>query len=197
MNADVETMAFLHAHGLEVEPKGLTGQLQAAIEHFRALYYPGPGQEGLPAAELEVLRSGGLDPAPRGLGERDPLLDGVLTFAAMVESGLTTLQVAGMLGVSDARIRQRIVDRTLFAIKAGRSWKLPLFQFAGGVELPGWGAVAQSLPRDISPVAVARWLSLPNPDLGTGETETPLSPRAWLQEGRPATAVAALAAELA
>jgi len=197
MNADVETMAFLHIHGLDIEPRGLNAQLRAAVKALQALYYPEPGQEGLTTSEADVLRSGGLDPTPRPFGDKvDPLLDGVLTYAALVETGWTTIQAAKVLRVSDARIRQRLQERTLLAIKSGRSWKLPLFQFAGGTELPGWGQVAQKLPKGISPVAVERWLRLPNPDLVTGENETAMSPRDWLQEGRPATIVASLAAGL-
>ena len=197
MNANVEAMAFLHVHGLEVEPRGLNAQLRAAVKALQALYYPEPRQEGLTTSELEVLRSGGLDPTPRHFGERgDPLLNGVLTYAALIETGLTTIQAAKLLGVSDARIRQRLQAGTLLAIKTGRAWKLPLFQFADGAELPGWGQVAQNLPVGVSPVAVESWLRLPNPDLVTGEDETPVSPRAWLQEGRPAKAVASLAAGL-
>jgi hypothetical protein len=71
-----------------------------------------------------------------------------------------------------------------------------VFQFAGKDELPGWGEVAEALPRDISPVAVESWLLLPNSNLVTGEDETPTSPRAWLLEGRHPQPVAALAAEL-
>jgi excisionase family DNA binding protein len=197
MDTDVKTRAFLHVHGLDVEPKGLNAQLRATIQALQSLYFPEPGCEGLTAPEAAVLRSGGLDPAPRSFGEKgDPLLQGALTHAGLLETGLTTLQAAKVLRVSDARIRQRLQDRTLLAIKTGRSWKLPLFQFADGQELPGWGEVARKLPRDIAPVAVERWLMLPNPDLVTGADEAPVSPRAWLREGRPAKAVAALAAGL-
>lgn len=58
MDTNVETMAFLHAHGLDVDPKGLAGSLQDVIRTFKVLYYPAPGQDGLTASEVEVLRSG-------------------------------------------------------------------------------------------------------------------------------------------
>jgi len=197
MKSNVETMAFLHVHGLDVEPRGLNEQLRAAILSLQALYFPGPNQGGLTAAEADALRSGGLDPTPRTFGEKgDPLLDGVLAYTSLVETGLTTLQAAKLLGVSDARIRQRLKERTLVAIRSGRSWRLPVFQFAGGKELPGWGEVAQGLPQDLSPVALERWLRFPNSELVRGEEETVMSPRGWLLEGRPAKVVAALAAGL-
>jgi hypothetical protein len=71
-----------------------------------------------------------------------------------------------------------------------------VFQFAGKGELPGWGVVAQALPRDISQVAVEGWLLLPNADLVAGKDAAPMSPRTWLLEGRPPQPVAALAAAL-
>lgn len=196
MSANLETLAFLHAHGLDVEPKGLPRVLRDAIKNLQSLYYPDSGQEGLTAAEIQIYRSGGLDPAPRASGMDDPLLRGVMTYAALVDTGLTAVESARMLGVTDARIRQRLKERTLFAIKNGGSWRLPMFQFAEGRELPGWGEVARKLPQGISPVAVAQWLMLPNLDLAVGEDGTPKSPREWLLEGRSPLAVARLAEAL-
>lgn len=157
-----------------------------------------PGEDGLTAAEVETARVGGLDPQPvrRRSALTDPLVRGVAAHANLIQTGLTTRQAASKLGVSDARIRQRLHFRTLFAVRAGRSWKLPLFQFTREGELPGWGKVCSSLPSTASPVAVLRWLELPHCDLVTGEDEPPMSPRAWLLEGRPPATVAALAVEL-
>lgn len=192
-----ETMAFLHARGLNVEPKGLAAALRVAVAETEALYHAKPGQEGLTAEEVAAARSGGLNPRPARSARADPLVRGVVAYASLIHTGLTTRQSAARLGVSDARIRQRLHERTLLAVREGRSWKLPLFQFTERGELPGWGELCASLPSAASPVAVERWLGLPHPDLVTGEHETPTSPRAWLLEGRPPQAVAALAGELA
>ena len=194
---DSQTMAFLHARGLDVEPKGLAAALRVAIAQIEALYRAKPGQEGLTAEEVEAARSGGLDPQPARGARADPLVQGVVAYASLIHTGLTTRQTAARLGVSDARVRQRLQARTLLAVREGRSWKLPVFQFTKRGALPGWGQVCPSLPPAASPVAVERWLRLPHPDLVTGENETPISPRAWLLEGRPPEAVAALAGELA
>jgi hypothetical protein len=194
---DLQMMAFLHARGLDVEPKGLAAALQVAIAQIEALYRVKPGQEGLTVEEVEAARSGGLDPQPARSARADPLVQGVVAYASLVLTGLTTRQAAARLGVSDARVRQRLQARTLLAVREGLSWKLPVFQFTKRGELPGWSEVCPSLPPGASPVAVERWLGLPHPDLVTGENETPISPRGWLLEGRPPGAVAALAGELA
>lgn len=190
MNKHVEAMAFLHAHGLEVEPEAINTYLRAAVKKVQAFYHAEPGQEGLTEAEWEVARSGGLEPEPKGFRHGDPLLKGIVAYASLMHTGLTTAQAARRLGVSDARIRQRLHDRTLFAIRDGRSWRLPLFQFTEQGEVPGWGEVSKALPRDISPVAVEQWLNLPHSELVDGPEEKPMTPRHWLMEGRPAHSVA-------
>lgn len=193
----VETLAFLHAHGLDIEPKGLNAALRAALESLEARYYPTESEaEGLTPEEIEVARSGGLEPRPAGNGT-DPLVRGVVALASLIETGLTTRHAAERLGVSDARIRQRLQDRTLLAIRSGRTWKLPVFQFTERGELPGWSEVCAKLPETASPVAIERWLALPNADLVTGEAESPVSPREWLLAGRPPEPVTELASELA
>jgi hypothetical protein len=188
-------MAFLHARGLTVEPDSLDSAVRSAVREMQALYRAQPGEEGLTAAEIAVARSGGLVPEPRP-GSREPLLAGVVLYASLIETGLTTRQAGERLGVSDARIRQRLRDRSLFGVRHGRSWKLPLFQFTAHGELPGWGAVCARLPLAVAPVAVERWLALPHSDLVVREDEPPVSPRAWLLHGRSAEAVAELADEL-
>lgn len=196
MNAKVETMAYLHARGLDVRPLQLAAGLKAALARLQARYYPNPGDEGLTAEEVAAAQSGGLDSRPPAAGGEDPLVAAVMAYAGLVTSGLTTLQAAKRLGVSDARIRQRLKDRSLLGLRAGRSWRLPVFQFTPQGELPGWGEVCARLPESISPVAVERWLTLPHADLGIGEEETPASPRQWLLDGRSAKRVADLVEEL-
>ena len=161
MNVKVETMAYLHAHGLEVGPGKLAEGLKIALARIQALYYPAPGEEGLTAEEVAVAQSGGLEAGTRNLDGGDPLAMSVMTYASLVASGLTTLQAAKRLGVSDARIRQRLKERSLLGIRSGRSWRLPVFQFTPRGEIPGWSDVCARLPESVSPVAVERWLALP------------------------------------
>jgi len=88
VNAKAETMACLHAHGLEaVAPKVLNASLRSAITRLKALYYPMQEQEGLTAAELDVARAGGLDPTPRFAPGDDPLLVGAISYASLVQKG--------------------------------------------------------------------------------------------------------------
>lgn len=186
MPADVATLAFLHARGLEVRPGALDEALLAALEAIPVVYAPA-SVEALTLAEAEVAAYGGLDPAP---GPDDPLVRGVAAYAALVKTGLTTTDAARRLGVTDARVRQRLAERTLFAIRVGRAWRLPLLQFTDRGELPGWASVCAALPEGLSPVALDGWLRARHPDLG-------LSPRDALAAGRDPRIVAAAAQELA
>lgn len=196
MRTALATKAFLHARGVEVEPDSLTASVRAALDALDVRYRAGAGAEGMSDAEISVVREGGLDPYA-GYAKSDPLVDGVVAYVCLVEGGLTTQAAAERLGVSDARIRQRLMERTLLAIRVGRSWLLPAFQFTANGELPGWGEVCRQLPAAVSPVAVERWLSLVSSDLVVGAAEAPVSPRVWLEAGRPAAAVTELLHDLA
>lgn len=196
MHADPTTMAFLHAHGLDVEPTKLEAALQAALDAFEVGYFPS-ATEALTVYEAEVAAAGGLDPTPVS-GTTDPLVGGVVAYARILHTGLTSKGAAERLGVSDARVRQRIQERTLLGVRSGNAWRIPVFQFVpDGGELPGWGEVCTRIPVHASPVVVERWLGTPHPDLVIGDEEIPVSPRRWLAEGRAAAAVAGLADELA
>lgn len=117
----------------------------------------------------------------------------------MAES-MTLAEAAKALGVSAARLRQRLgpSERTLFGVKEGRSWRIPLFQFQKGGRkvIRGLERVLPRVRRDAHPLAVARWFMTPNPDLVVGEDERPVTPTQWLSAGRDADAVASLAEEI-
>ncbi len=194
MSSSAETMAFLHAHGLNVEPTALGESLRAAVATLKQGFYGEAGSEGLTAGELAIARQGGLE--PRAVPGPDALSQAVVEHARLLETGLTTAAAAKRLGVTDARIRQRIDERSLLALRRGRSWRLPRFQFVGEGEVPGWSIVCRRLPAAASPVAIERWLLLPHPDLVVGASEERMAPLKWLHEGRPATVVAELAARL-
>ena len=80
MSNGTETHAFLHAHGLNEEPQDLLAALVEAIKTMKASYFAEPGQEGLTAGELEVLRASGLDSNPEW--DVDPLVRSVATYAS-------------------------------------------------------------------------------------------------------------------
>jgi hypothetical protein len=142
----------------------------------------------LSEAEAEVLALGGFEAGPANA--ISPTETTRMEHLRLLAESLSPEQAATRLGVNASRIRQRLGARTLYGVKDGRGWKLPLFQFAGKRLVPGLEKVLPKLPRTLHPIAIARWLAAPSPDLDG------ISPRAWLLEGRAPERVADLAAEL-
>jgi hypothetical protein len=76
------------------------------------------------------------------------------------------------------------------------SWRLPRFQFARRLVIPGLAQVLQALPSDLFPLDVVDWFLLPDPELQSDSDASPLSPREWLLSGRAIETVAKLARDL-
>lgn len=151
----------------------------------------------LSAGEAEAMGEGGLDLSPPSLEEADPLAATAARYAALLASSLTTAEAAGLLGVSEGRVRQRLGEGTLYRVKAGRENRLPAFQFEGAGEVRGVGRVVRALRPGAHPVTVANFFAGPNPDLYLDEEEErPLSPRDWLLSGGEPEVLVPLAEEL-
>lgn len=196
--AEPELAGFLLRRKLDVDPEEFGRALEAALAAAGGMPpYPEPA-DSLRPDELALLAEGGFDFDARNLGVRDPVLQGALEYAAMRATALTTRQGAARLGVNDSRIRQRLLDRELYGLKVGDEWRLPLFQFEGTVGLvPNIERVIPHLSVDLSPIAVLRWFSTPNPDLASQQTgERPMSPLDWLRSGFDPREVAELAARI-
>jgi len=132
------------------------------------------------AEEIVALKEGGLDLWVREAGS-DPLASTAAKYVALLASALTTKEAAGVLGIGESRIRQRLREGTLYGVKAGRENRLPAFQFEGGREVPTIAEVLAPIERSVHPVALLNWFLLPNPDLYLEEEEArPVCPRHWL-----------------
>jgi excisionase family DNA binding protein len=136
-----------------------------------------------PQEEAAVLEEGGLDLSPPAAEEPGPLARTAAKYAALLATALTTREAAGLLGTGESRVRQRLKEKTLYGVKAGRENRLPAFQFEGGKEVPGIGEVLRHVDRSLHPVALSNWFTLPNPDLHLDEQERAVSPREWLLSG--------------
>ena len=148
-------------------------------------------------AEVAVLEEGGLDLSPPAVEEPDPLARTAARYAALLATALTTREAAGLLGTGESRVRQRLKEKTLYGVKAGRENRLPAFQFEGGKEVPGIGEVLRHVDRSLHPVALSNWFTLPNPDLYLDEEEEEaVSPREWLLSGGAPGVLVPLAEEL-
>jgi hypothetical protein len=126
--------------------------------------------------------------------DKDPLLQSIADYMALLETSLTVGEVAKLLKVDVSRIRQRIRERSLYGIEYEGEYRLPRFQFERRQVLPGLREVLSSLPEGLTPLDIAQWFLAPNPDLEAQEyAKGNLSPRAWLLRGSPVAMVTQLA----
>ncbi len=190
------TLAFLHAHGLAVRPERLNSMVEEAVSRLRPGLYPPDPRGDLTAGEEALLRQGGFDLRPLSARNEGALARTAAKYAALLETGLTTSQAAARLEVDPSRVRQRLLDRTLYGVRTGAGWRIPAFQFEGERLLPGLGRVVAALAPHLHPVAVFNWFTLPHPDLVVEELDRPVSPREWLAAGLPAEAVVDLARDM-
>jgi hypothetical protein len=145
-------------------------------------------------AEREILAAGGLDLTPRRARDPDPLTETAARFAALLADSEDVAAVAERLGVTRARVRQRALERSLFALREDDEWRFPRAQFADGAPIRGLPAVAIALPLDIHPVAAWRFLTEPSADLDIADH--PTSPLDWLRSGGSPDPIVAIAREL-
>lgn len=197
-----QTLAFLHAHGITSKPQALEKMLVDVIEQLpSAAYFRNPEHE-LSNAETAELEDGGFDLTPRNYVRKDPIGRYAALYTGMLATSKSVKETAEMLGVDPSRVRQRLVhERSLYGIKQGSQWRIPVFQFDGGKPVPGIGKVLAALPDSLNPVSVLSWFMVANPDLeapeeGKSRRTRRFSPRDWLLMGNPPEKVAQLAGEL-
>jgi hypothetical protein len=191
--------------GIHVSSLELERQFVSALSDVLPDRVSSRPSQDLSAAEVKTLTRGGLDLSPQGAhsadgGAGNPLLRGAMGYAAVVTASYTVADAAHRLGVDGSRIRQRLAARTLYGVKHEGNWRIPAFQFQDGVAgslIPYLDQVVPFLDPDLSPVTVARWFRLPNPDFtgvsgGTADDE-PVSPLEWLASGGRPEPVAVLA----
>lgn len=197
-----QTLAFLHAHGITSKPELLEKMLVDVIKQLpSAAYFTNPEYE-LSKAEAAELEDGGFDLTPKNHGRKDPIGRYAVLYAGMIAKSKSVKETAEILGVNPSRVRQRLVhERSLYGIKEGSQWRIPMFQFSGRKLVPGIGKVLAALPDSLNPVAVLSWFMVTNPDLevseeGNSRRTRRVSPRDWLLMGNPPEKVVQLAEEL-
>lgn len=143
-----------------------------------------------------VHRLSAKDPAVLALSEHDDALltefgfviepaaataarvDRDIRMQDLVQSSLSVTDAAARLGVSTARIRQRVADGTLWAFTSGRSRLLPPAQFTAVGEVPHLEKVMPLVAKNLHPLTVQSLFARPQPSLTV--EGCPVSIVAWL-----------------
>ena len=108
-----------------------------------------------------------------------PVVEGMARRARMLSEAVPLAEVAKRLGVDPSRLRQRIAQGSLLAVRRprGRGWLIPAFQLTGDGELPHLSRVLSSATRGLSAEAVGRAFELEHEELDGA------APRDWLLRG--------------
>lgn len=200
------TMAFILQRGLQTEPKGLDAMLVEAIRELEPHQPSLDPAENLTLSEREALARGGADTKP-DRSPPDQVARGRALYAALLRTALTPDEVASELGVTAGRVRQLLAGRRLLGVQIDGSWRIPAFQLvrtgpspANARILPGLDVVLAATPPGLHLLTFYRWMTTPQGELSVNEPGSErglrLSPKEWLEEGRPPEAVAELAATL-
>src|SRR5919199_2271296 len=184
--------------GLSVTLAELERLVMDAAERLLPLAHPANGRTELSAGEQDFLRRAGVDLAdfsPRDEGGSSPLAVTAAEYAVLLASALPAAEFAGRIGVDESRVRQRITRHTLYGVRDGKIWRVPVFQLGatGHGLLPGLDRVVPHL-YDAHLVEVAHWFLEPQADLEGADGE-PMSPREWLLRGHDPRVVATVAEE--
>ena len=136
-------------------PPGLIAALSGALERLRdgadggdldeALWGAQPGEGEIAAARItgEATVEKALEQALHGALTRD--------------------EAAERLGISPQAVSKRRAARSLVALRRGREWRLPAWQFHEDGVLPGLRLLIAAYPG--SPLALTMWATTPNADL--------------------------------
>lgn len=110
------------------------------------------------------------------------------------ESG-TVAQTAGRLHRSEQRIRGAIADGSLYGVKIGKSWRLPVWQFHDGQVLPHLRKVIAAIPAGTSALSIGNLMTTSTRELFLDDQ--PVSPRDWLLAGGDPEPVVTIIGDLA
>lgn len=115
--------------------------------------------------ELEALKAVGVDVFSDP--DLTPLLNGEFERLTLLETAFSTLEAAQCLNVSTSRLRQRVMEGTISAMKArdGKSWAFPSWQFHDEGEIPGLSAVMKAIPNGLNAVDAYRFFTTPQAEL--------------------------------
>ncbi|MDD4866075.1 MAG: DNA-binding protein [Mycobacterium sp.] len=157
------------------------------IAALKTLSAQRPWAASLTTAEADLLDSAGLVEGPEAY--REITADVVAHMARLISTAYSSAAVAKGLGVNESRIRQRRLERTLWAIDDNGAWVYPAVQFDREVtkdqsrlkQVRGLDQVLAALPSDLHPTAVAGFLLTPQPELSLDNR--PRAVRDWLRSG--------------
>jgi hypothetical protein len=146
------------------------------VQILKGLHTANPARPALSEHDERVLTEAGFTASPTAATAAR--VDRDIRMAGLVATSLSIADAAVRLGVTSARIRQRIADGTLWAFDSGRNRLLPPALFTDTGTVPHLDKVIPHIPRDLHPLTVQALLTQPQPSLVVDGR--PVSIVAWL-----------------
>lgn len=191
-----EVAETLRQSGIPLDSATFFDVVLEAVRELAAEVHAADPRYDLTPHDVKSLERGGLTLPSNPHATGRAFARTAATYAELMASSYTVPHVARLLGVNESRVRQRLLKGTLYGAKVNGEWRVPSFQFYYDRPIPGIEKVFRQLARDLHPLEVYNWFTMPNPDLVTGDDAPSMSPRAWLIAGHATDHPAALAAEL-
>lgn len=133
--------------------------------------------------QIELLERGGLTISPAAWVLVTAEVEA--PYGELLHDAFKTAEVAKLLQVSDSTVQRRRLGRKLWAVKSGSEWLFPTLQFiidgSRQGQIQGLDKVVPALPKSLHPLAVAGFLTTPQPGLH-GKSRL-MSPLQWLRCG--------------
>ena len=205
INVDSQDLKALDEAG--INKADIEKMLHAMAKDFRTLRNTAIQEQatGLTASEIEVLQEGGAygldDTSTVALmrSRRLAVMRLHLEMKQLQSDSLDASEVAKLLGISAARVRQLINPEKpgLYSFKGTRSkiW-FPRWQFVESSPIPHLRSILKALSSQAHPVTVQQFMTQVNNDLWSSDLEENLSPRDWLIAGYPADPVLSLVRDI-
>lgn len=184
----------LVAHGVAVRAADVVTALDSVLGQGTGDSALAPSPARLTRAESAFLDAHGGLPPPGP--DRSAQARTLATVALEAIRGLSTREVADLLGVDESRVRHMVSEGRLYRLptKVRRAHAFPDWQFADGRVLPHLHRVLHAVDSRLIPIEVRQFMLRPH-DVLEVEGE-PVSTRDWLLSGGSANPVVALAANL-
>ncbi|MFF0818318.1 hypothetical protein ACFYVR_24675 [Rhodococcus sp. NPDC003318] len=146
------------------------------VQILRGLHYQNAAGPALSEHDAQVLADAGF--AADSAAAASARVDRDLRMANLVATSLSIAEAATRLGVTPARVRQRISEGTLWAFDSGRNRLLPPAQFTDTGGVPHLEKVLPQVPTALRPLTVQALFTRPQPSLLV--EDRPVSIVAWL-----------------
>lgn len=129
-------------------------------------------------AEHDLLALLGID---AGVGSSSELSHTLATLELLLTTSLSLSEAVVASGLEPEELHERLEEGRLLGVWLDGTWRVPAFQLTSTGLLPGLEAVLSKFPRDLDPIAVYGFLSVPQPRLM--QRGRMVAPADWLASG--------------